>query len=192
MNKSKYVIYLIITLIIFVFTILTNYTMILTNHEKPNSLKISSKKGIDIELVSSIAKENNVILFTKISKLEQGHTDIIYYTSADDINKLSEKLGISSGKVRSAVYEDINVSFKQFEELNADEILDWSVYGSEQDISRYISQLKKLDGYYIFYNNGKEKIENYIPFILCVLLIVIMFLSSYFNAIYEKRNLPYE
>jgi len=188
MNKSKYVIYLIITLIIFVFTILTNYTMILTNHEKPNSLKISSKKGIDIELVSSIAKENNVILFTKISKLEQGHTDIIYYTSADDINKLSEKLGISSGKVRSAVYEDINVSFKQFEELNADEILDWSVYGSEQDISRYISQLKKLDGYYIFYNNGKEKIENYIPFILCVLLIVIMFLSSYFNAIYEKKE----
>lgn len=188
MNKSKYVIYLIITLIIFVFTIMTNYTMILKNYETPNSLKIRNKKGVDIELISSIAKENNVIIFTKLSNLEQGHTDIIYYTSSDNINKLSEKLGITSGKVRSSVYEDINISYKSFEELNADEILDWSVYGSEQDISRYISQIKALDGYYIFYNKEKINIENYIPFMLCILLIVIMLLSSYFNAIYEKKE----
>ena len=188
MSKSKYVIYLIITLIIFVFTIMTNYTMILKNYETPNSLKISNKRGIDIELISGIAKENNVIIFTKLSNLEQGHTDIIYYTSSDNINKLSEKLGITSGKVRSSVYEDINISYKSFEELNADEILDWSVYGSEQDISRYISQIKALDGYYIFYNKEKINIENYIPFMLCILLIVIMLLSSYFNAIYEKKE----
>lgn len=188
MNKSKYVIYLIITLIIFVFTIMTNYTMILKNYETPNSLKISNKRGIDIELISSIAKENNVIIFTKLSNLEQGHTDIIYYTSSDNINKLSEKLRITSGKVRSSVYEDINISYKSFEELNVDEILDWSVYGSEQDISRYISQIKALDGYYIFYNKEKINIENYIPFMLCILLIVIMLLSSYFNAIYEKKE----
>lgn len=188
MNKSKYVIYLIITLIIFVFTIMTNYTMILKNYETPNSLKIRNKKGVDIELISSIAKENNVIIFTKLSNLEQGHTDIIYYTSSDNINKLSEKLGITSGKVRSSVYEDINISYKSFEELNADEILDWSVYGSEQDISRYLSQIKALDGYYIFYNKEKINIENYIPFMLCILLIVIMLLSSYFNAIYEKKE----
>ncbi len=188
MSKSKYVIYLIITLIIFVFTIMTNYTMILKNYETPNSLKISNKRGIDIELISGIAKENNVIIFTKLSNLEQGHTDIIYYTSSDNINKLSEKLGITSGKVRSSVYEDINISYKSFEELNVDEILDWSVYGSEQDISRYISQIKALDGYYIFYNKKKINIENYIPFMLCILLIVIMLLSSYFNAIYEKKE----
>lgn len=188
MNKSKYVIYLIITLIIFVFTIMTNYTMILKNYETPNSLKIRNKKGVDIELISSIAKENNVIIFTKLSNLEQGHTDIIYYTSSDNINKLSEKLGITSGKVRSSVYEDINISYKSFEELNVDEILDWSVYGSEQDISRYLSQIKALDGYYIFYNKEKINIENYIPFMLCILLIVIMLLSSYFNAIYEKKE----
>ncbi|NLE03898.1 MAG: hypothetical protein GX638_03715, partial [Crenarchaeota archaeon] len=188
MSKSKYVIYLIITLIIFVFTIMTNYTMILKNYETPNSLKISNKRGIDIELISGIAKENNVIIFTKLSDLEQGHTDIIYYTSAGDINNLSERLGINSGKVRSAVYEDINISYKSFEELNVDDITEWSVYGSEKDISRYISQLKALDGYYILYNNEKIKIEVYIPFILCILLIVIIFLNSYFNAIYEKKE----
>lgn len=116
MKISKYIIYLIITIIIMVFTTLLNHTYILNNDELNNSVKIESEDDIDIKMLSDAARDNNVILFNKSTKTEKTIDDV-YYTSSDSISTLPKKLGIEAGKVRSFILSDINVSYKTFDQL---------------------------------------------------------------------------
>lgn len=171
-----------------VFTTLLNHTYILNNDELNNSVKIESEDDIDIKMLSDAARDNNVILFNKSTKTEKTIDDV-YYTSSDSISTLPKKLGIEAGKVRSFILSDINVSYKTFDQLEIGNYLECSVYGDKENIKQYVRKLKSLDGYSIVYDNRNSDNKKYLPFLLCIVLVAVTLLGSYFNAIYQKKEI---
>lgn len=192
MKVSKYCMYLLLMITILLFVVLLNASTLSKNLLSGQLISITNNEELDIDTIEKVASDCDVTIFTRSSKIVSTQkTEITYYTNSNDMKQLMDFIGIREGVVRSTIFADIYIEYKQFHELDITKtISSWGLIGNEEQCNDFIKDLSQINGYAVSKLTPTSKsIDMYIPYLLYVILIAVMLLSSYIDAIFQKKEI---
>ena len=179
-----------LTVILIIFTAMINTSVLSTGYTAGTAFTLTHPDDFDRSRLMQMADKYGVCAYTSTRKVVSAdQTDIVYYTVKKNIPLLQKKLGLHDGVVRSGIFQDLHISFQPFSALDRETpIFSWAVIGSNSTVNDFIKAVGKTDGCSVVRHAGKFDLQQAAPFLLYLLFAAIMLLSSYTDALFQKKE----